>query len=166
MIEFKPLGPEHAGKLVYLCADEFVYNTTLNIPKNYTAEDAIKFINLPQTEHSRHFGVFKVNTNDLIGVFNFSINKDNKAIIGGFIGKEYSGMGFGTLALKNIISVIFETTNVNCVSATCFRDNLASSRMQEKAGMVFEGILRSHRFKDGRYIDAKSFSLLREEWIK
>ena len=44
-----------------------------------------------------------------------------------------------------------------------FTGNPASARVLEKCGFVQEGYLRKHYLKDGKFIDARLFGLLREE---
>ena len=47
------------------------------------------------------------------------------------------------------------------ITAHVFQFNLASARVLEKNGFVFEGNLRKHYLKNGRFIDGKLYSLVR-----
>ncbi len=47
------------------------------------------------------------------------------------------------------------------ITANVFHFNLASASVLEKNGFVFEGDLRKHYLKDGRFIDGKLHALVR-----
>ncbi len=49
-------------------------------------------------------------------------------------------MGFATEALKAVLRFLMESENVSAVIAWCAKDNVASKRVLEKAGMVFESV--------------------------
>jgi RimJ/RimL family protein N-acetyltransferase len=47
------------------------------------------------------------------------------------------------------------------ITAHVFVHNHASARVLEKCGFEQEGLLRKHYLKDGKYLDARLYSLLR-----
>ena len=44
------------------------------------------------------------------------------------------------------------------ITAHVFDFNVASARVLEKNGFEYEGLLRKHHFKDGKFIDAKLYA--------
>ena len=51
---------------------------------------------------------------------------------------------------------------LNRIQARGKVENVGSSRMMEKAGMTFEGVLSEYSFSTGRYLDLKMYSLLKK----
>jgi RimJ/RimL family protein N-acetyltransferase len=51
------------------------------------------------------------------------------------------------------------------IVATHFQRNPASGRVMQKLGMRYEGCLREHVFKGGRYQDLMLYGILRDEWL-
>lgn len=48
----------------------------------------------------------------------------------------------------------------------CHECNLASSRVMEKAGMTYEGLLREALFVKGMYWNLRYYAILRSDWEK
>lgn len=60
------------------------------------------------------------------------------------------GRGFATEATRGLMSFGFDELGLHRIAATCHPDNVASSRVLEKAGMTYEGRMRGHmRVRDG-----------------
>jgi RimJ/RimL family protein N-acetyltransferase len=55
----------------------------------------------------------------------------------------------------------FEEFGLVKITAHVFSHNPASARVLEKCGFQEEGFLRKHFRKDGQFIDARLFALLR-----
>ena len=90
----------------------------------------------------------------------------NRAEIGYWIGVPYWGNGYATEATKAVIALGFETLNYNRIYAGYFTKNPASRRVQEKAGMTFEGILRQDVIRWGVPQDHGMCAILREEYFR
>lgn len=91
--------------------------------------------------------------------------KNSVATIGISIGdKEYWGNGYGTDALKVLLSFIFNEMNINKVNLTVYSFNERAIKSYEKCGFKVEGILRQEIFKDGKYYDKVAMGILREEF--
>lgn len=59
--------------------------------------------------------------------------------IGYWIGEPFWGRGFMTEALDAVVRHLFATTTTDAIYCGAFADNLASLRVQEKAGFVRDG---------------------------
>ena len=86
-----------------------------------------------------------------------------KAGIGFNISPEYWNKGYCTEALALVIRYAIIELGINRVEATCQIENIGSARVMEKVGMVLEGILRQHSYKNGDYHDVKIFSIIRND---
>ena len=93
--------------------------------------------------------------------------KNSVATVGIFIGdREYWGKGYGTDAMRTLITFVFTQMNINKIRLTCYSFNERAIKSYEKCGFKVEGILRQEMFKDGRYHDKIAMGILREEFGK
>lgn len=98
----------------------------------------------------------------LIGsIYLMDINKNHKARIGYWIGREFRGKGIGTKSLKIVSKYGFKTYNLKRITANVVTFNKASARALEKAGFKLEGILRKNRYKNKKYYDDFLYAKLR-----
>lgn len=87
------------------------------------------------------------------------------AEIGMWIRADAAGRGLGTAVLDALLRWGFEEWPWVRLSWRCSSANLASQRVAEKAGLLREGLLRSHAFDpDGTRRDTVCYAMLREEW--
>ncbi len=84
--------------------------------------------------------------------------------IGYWLGQPHWGKGYATEAVEAVLQHGFGTLRLNRIEAVCSPENPASSRVLEKAGMKFEGLLRQREWLKGRFVDLRMYSLLRREW--
>jgi ribosomal-protein-alanine N-acetyltransferase len=92
-------------------------------------------------------------------------DENHRAAVGYLLGKQYWGKGYATEALRAVITYLFEQTTVNRIDTFAWSENIASTRVMEKAGMRFEGLARQKRFAKGAFRDLKSYSILREDFF-
>ncbi len=98
-----------------------------------------------------------------IGVFRQHNIHRFTAEIGYFLGESYWGQGLGTAAVKTACAFIFENTDILRIYADPFAYNTASCRVLEKAGFLFEGLLRKNAVKNGRVLDMKLYARVKED---
>jgi len=96
----------------------------------------------------------------------FSLDRrDQSAEVGIFIGdKKFWGKGFGTDAMKLMVSHGFMDLNLNRIHLRVFETNPRGIRSYEKAGFSHEGCLRQARYQNGRFIDVLVMGILKDEW--
>ena len=68
-----------------------------------------------------------------------------------------------TTVVQRLCQHAFEEFALVKITAHVFLHNPASARVLEKCGFQQEGFLRKHFLKDGRFIDAMLFALLKGE---
>jgi ribosomal-protein-alanine N-acetyltransferase len=89
----------------------------------------------------------------------------SRAELGYAFGRGYWNRGLATEAVQALIGFGFTRVNFNRIEAFCVPENVASARVMEKAGMVYEGLLRQSYLVKGVYRDLKIYSILREDYF-
>ena len=73
-------------------------------------------------------------------------------------------IGVMTEVLRAVLRYAFCEIGLNRVQAEVFRGNDASAKVLEKCGMKYEGTSRQKYFKDGVFIDAAQYAIIREDY--
>jgi len=79
--------------------------------------------------------------------------------------KRFWNHGYGTQAMQLLLQHCFDTLNLNRVALDVYENNPRAIRSYEKAGFRQEGRKRQAMYKDGKYLDILSMSILRHEWL-
>jgi len=79
---------------------------------------------------------------------------------------DYWNIGFGTEVINKIVHFGFNDLNLHRIEAGCATGNTASGRMLEKAGLLREGTKRKILPVRGEWLDAYSYAILEEDFIK
>lgn len=82
-----------------------------------------------------------------------------------YIAPDFQEDGLGKKALKTLFGHGFLNLGFNSIWGETFDGNLAGPMFQ-RMGMKHEGTRRDFYFRNGRFIDAHLYSLLRAEWDK
>lgn len=113
------------------------------------------------------YAVILKEENVLIGAIELIVVKKFKhANLGYWLGKPYWGKGYGTEMVARMIQYGFEELNLHRIFGEHFDSNFASKRVMQKNGMIHEGTLREHKFKEGKFLNANINGILRSEWKK
>jgi RimJ/RimL family protein N-acetyltransferase len=80
--------------------------------------------------------------------------------------KEYWGKNVATEAIRLLLKYAFNELNLNKIHGGAAIDNIGSWSVAEKIGFIFEGIEIDEFYVDGKYIDAKVYRLLKEDWTR
>jgi RimJ/RimL family protein N-acetyltransferase len=154
--------------LVQHLNDRDIYDRTLRIPFPYMEKDADEWLALvakitEQQGHQVHFAIRSAD-DALIGACGFDgfqVGKSHRAEVGYWLAKPYWGQGIMTAVVQWVCRHAFEEFGLVKIIAHVFSHNLASARVLEKCGFQEEGYLHMHFLKDGQFIDARLFALLR-----
>ncbi|WP_088013924.1 GNAT family N-acetyltransferase [Gottfriedia acidiceleris] len=153
----------------------FLYGSNEEVSKyvswetHKTLSDTKKFIDfvLNKYENSQValWGIQYKGNGKLIGTIDFVWwdQKHKIGEIGYVISQDYWGKGIMTEAAKEVIKFGFDEMELIRIQARCFVENIGSSRVMEKVGMSFEGIIRKGMFVKGKHQDLKMYSILNNE---
>ena len=133
-------------------------------PHPYTVNDARRWLETVVNE--KPLTSFAIAVQDeAVGGIGFTVQPDvarRSAEIGYWLGEEFWGRGITTEALIAVTDYAFSNYDVCRLYAHVFDWNVASARVLEKAGYVFEGRLRKSVTKDGHTIDQLMYAIIRE----
>ena len=137
------------------------------LPYPYSEQDGIDYISSMLSANEDETFAFAITLDDKvigsIGVFRQQNIHRQTAEMGYYIAEEYWGKGIMTDAVKQICEYVFKNSDILRIYAEPFAYNTGSCRVLEKAGFQYEGTLRNNAVKNGKVIDMKIYSLLREE---
>ena len=88
-----------------------------------------------------------------------------QAELGWVLDPAYTGHGYATEAVRELLRYCFEDLGVRRVVANCFLDNDTSWRLMERVGMRRElHAVRESLHRSGRWLDTVGYAILAEEW--
>lgn len=90
---------------------------------------------------------------------------NRSARIGIDISLKYRGQGFGTEVFKAFIGYLFNNYAFHRLWFLVAEGNDVAKKLYDKLGFKEEGWQREALFRDGRYWDYVSMSMLEEEWL-
>lgn len=129
-----------------------------------TIEDTKQFITyaLRKREYGQP-GVLAIelrDTNKMIGTIEVHSYKEQKGAIGFVLHPNYWNHGYITEAAKAVIVYAMEILELKRLEYCHFPHNIASKRVCEKLGFVYEGVLRNkYLLYDGTVLDDVVYSL-------
>lgn len=137
------------------------------LPYPYTGQDGKEFISAMLSADENETFAFAITVDNTvigsIGIFRQENIHRQTAELGYYIAEEYWGKGIMTEAVRQICEYVFRESDIIRIYAEPFVYNIASCRVLEKAGFQYEGTLRSNAVKNGKVMDMKMYSLLKEE---
>ena len=138
------------------------------LPYPYTVQDGKEFISAMLSADENETFAFAIMVDDKvvgsIGIFRQGNIHRQTAELGYYIAEEYWSKGIMTEAVKQICEYVFAKSDIIRIYAEPFAYNIASCRVLEKVGFQYEGTLRSNAVKNGKVIDMKMYSLIKEEY--
>ncbi len=88
-----------------------------------------------------------------------------QAELGWVLAPAYTGHGYATEAVREMLRFCFEDLGIRRVVANCFTDNVASWRLMERVGMRREAhAVRDSLHRSGQWLDGFTYALLADEW--
>lgn len=75
------------------------------------------------------------------------------------------GKGYGTICTKTMVKYAFKELGLNKVTAEVLCENTPSVAMFKKCGFSIDGCLRDDIYKNNRYYDVYSMSILAKEFV-
>ena len=145
--------------------DKILYRGTLAIPYPYKKKDALFFLQLSSNmkkKSARDMNFAIRNTKgEMIGGIGFQGKygkNSHKDEIGYWLAKPYRKKGIMSKVLKRFCKFAFQERKLIRIEATIFPFNIASMKLVESCGFVFEGRLKKAYRKEGKYIDGMLYA--------
>jgi len=165
-IHLSAVGEGDKAAFVKFLNDKDIYDNTLRIPFPYSDEDAEYFIGITteataQHGHPVHFAI-RDECDQLIGGCGFDgLSYGHRAEIGYWLARPYWGQGIMTDVVRSACAFALAEWNLVRITAHVFEFNKASTRVLEKTGFEFEGLLRKHHRKEGQFLDSKVYAMVK-----
>jgi RimJ/RimL family protein N-acetyltransferase len=99
-----------------------------------------------------------------IGLFGAGV-KDRCGTLGIFLGREFVGRGYGTDAVRVIVSYGFREIGLHRIQLNVYAFNIRAVSAYRSAGFVEEGRRRKAVLHDGEWYDEVLMSILDDEWL-
>ncbi len=136
------------------------------LPYPYTEQDGEDYISNMLFANEEETFAFAITADNKvigsIGAFRQENIHRQSAELGYYLSEEYWGKGMMTEAVKQICEYVFKNSDMIRIYAEPFANNIASCRVLEKAGFQCEGRLRSYAVKNGKVMDMKMYSKIKE----
>jgi ribosomal-protein-alanine N-acetyltransferase len=167
-VELSEFRSSDKDALIAHLNDRDIYDRTLRIPFPYTeaaADDWLALVAKITAQQGRqvHWAI-RTADDALIGgcgFDDFQVGKSHRAEVGYWLAKPYWGRGIMTAVVRRLCQHAFAEFGLVKITAHVFSHNPASARVLEKCGFQEEGLLRKHFLKDGQFLDARLFALLK-----
>jgi len=164
MITLRDFDEGDTERLLSILNDqEIVKYLSSKIPTPYTLEDARWWI----STGSKMSIVKAIDLNGslvgCIGAEKGEFEYQRSAEIGYWIAKDYWRQGIATQAINEIITFVFNTTDIVRLFAAIFCQNTASMRVLCKCGFELEAIHNRAIYKNDRFYNNHVFSLLKKK---
>ena len=88
--------------------------------------------------------------------------KDKIVELGTILNERFWGNGYVTETFKAVIDYIFQNMDVVRIQGRCKVGNTQSRRMMEKAGLEYEGLIRSSLFCKNQHWDMEMLSIIKK----
>ena len=125
----------------------------LEMQLNSQRQDAAYGFGIWQDERLRGIaGIHDINT------------ADRNAKIGYWLSREAEGRGLMTRAVRALLGVCFNALSLERVEILVATGNHRSAAIPERLGFTLEGVTRHAQWLNGRFVDLRLYSLLRDEF--
>jgi RimJ/RimL family protein N-acetyltransferase len=90
---------------------------------------------------------------------------NTEAELGWVLDPNYTGYGYATEAVRELLRCCFEDLGVRRVTANCFLDNTTSLNLMKRIGMRHElHAVRESLHRSGQWLDTVGYAILKDEW--
>jgi RimJ/RimL family protein N-acetyltransferase len=168
-LQLRPFAPADAALVQALAGAPEVAATALTIPHPYPDGAAETWIARHMTDADDGirltWAIVRRRDETLLGAITLGLaGRHGRGSLGYWLGVPYWNQGYTTEAARRVTAFAFLECGCYRVEAGCFPRNVASSRVMEKSGLRYEGVLRSYLRKGDHFEDVAMYALLRPEF--
>jgi ribosomal-protein-alanine N-acetyltransferase len=135
-------------------------------PTHRSIEDTISFLESSPKNFAKResigFAIELKETGKMIGDCGFLRiePKHHRTEIGYVLNRNCWSKGYMTEAVQELIRFAFQEMGMHRVAAICDATNIRSSKVMERCGMSFEGTLRDHEVRIGKFVSIKTYAIV------
>ncbi len=119
----------------------------------------------PTNDEWYMIGIVDTALDEMVGDLALHLSWGGRAAeIGYTLGSAYWGRGYATEAVEALIGYLFEEIGVTRIGAMLHPDNIASARVLERCGFVYEGHTRLSYWVGDENSDDFLYGLIRTDW--
>ena len=168
-LRLSPFTLDDAGEVQRLASDRDIASTTLHMPHPYENGMAEQWISTHREKYEKgeevNFAITHREKGFLIGAIGLNIIRQHeRAELGYWIGKPYWNQGYCAEAGQAVLRYGLEALGLNRICAYHYKRNPASGRVLRKIGLKYEGCLKQHIKKWGKFEDCETYGILRSEY--
>jgi RimJ/RimL family protein N-acetyltransferase len=163
-INLRCLHDTDQSRLAELCNNRKIWDNVRDfLPSPYTELNALEFIKRCQEENPTvTFAIeYKGELAGCIGLVRQTDIYRLTAEIGYWIGEPFWGLGIATKAVGLITEYGFNQLELIRIYTGVFDFNIASQRVLEKSGFIFEGIFEKSVIKNGHILNEYRYAKLK-----
>ncbi|MDB5077133.1 MAG: family N-acetyltransferase, partial [Chloroflexi bacterium] len=165
----RPFTTEDAAPVQTLAGVAAVAATTLNLPHPYPDGAAAAWISTHPAAVAEGkaytWAIVRAEDALLLGALTLAVERHHaRGELGYWLGVPYWNRGYTTEAVRRVLVFGFHELRLHRIESTCFPRNRASSRVLEKAGLRYEGLLRGYVRKDAKFEDVALYAAIDEHW--
>ena len=134
-------------------------------PYPYTEQDAEWWISKGSRQGINRAIIYQGDFAGTIGVTPFKGEKRHLGEIGYWLGEPFWGKGIAARAVQILTREVFETTNLQKLTAGVYSPNKASIRVLQKAGYIQEAVLKRNIIKNNEFYDEHVLVKFRQDLI-
>jgi RimJ/RimL family protein N-acetyltransferase len=166
LVRLRPMQPSDLPKFVEWLADPEVRRWLAAVQEAPTLQDEIDWYESTRAKPDSVLWSIETLDGRLVGTIELRLSPASRRAELGIAVQDKSqwNKGYGTDAVKLALEYGFDDLELNRVELTTDAENVRGRRCYQKCGFVEEGLLRQHRFVDGRFGDTIAMSVLSEEW--
>lgn len=170
-LRLRAINAGDVNNIQYHVNTEAVCNNLSYTPHPYTmemAENWMRNINRGMDNGTcRYWSICDRKTEEFIGSMGLSLFIEQEgAEMHYWLGEAFWNKGYCTEAAKRTIQYVFEDLKLHRLQITHREGNVASKRVVEKCGFVFEGTMRDYLKRFGKFENVMSYSILCDEFFK
>ncbi|MBR6917456.1 MAG: GNAT family N-acetyltransferase [Clostridia bacterium] len=156
--------------------DMFEYSSDENVTKyltwethcdlHYTKSNIKRILKAYKSGRFFDWALVLKSTGKMIGTCGFTSFSylNDSCEIGYVVNPAYHGCGIATEGASRVIEFAFGVLGAKSVVAKCMEENIASIRVMEKCGMVFDAKIARGAVKQNRYVDVIQYKLTKERY--
>jgi RimJ/RimL family protein N-acetyltransferase len=167
-IHLSEIRPTDKAAYLEHLTEKDIHDRLLEVPYPYTEACVDQWLSIAARSTEEHGQpvnwAIRNETGYLIGGIGFkelAIGKSHRAEVGYWLAKPFWGQGIMSAVVKKACEFALAEWQLTKITAHVFSFNTASARVLGKCGFEQEGFLKRHFRKDGRFLDAYLYALIR-----